>query len=405
MITTHSSLREPVSCQCDGDIVRVFVGGDTLYAAMGEDIASARRSIDLEAYILGNDAVGRAFVDALCERSRAGARVRVQLDAFGSLPLASSPLTRELRGAGVDLLWHQGWNWRQPSHVHRRNHRKLLVLDQERAHLGGFSLSEDSSQQMCGTRPLVTVKAPRKRDIMEGLGSIVVGFDFSDCSRVALGHAQRLASWAGAQVHPLHVVDTLIDEILDDAALATMQRGIHERLVKDARKKWDAFVKDNPEASRLSLDVNVAHRLVGIREQLNRHSADLLVLGAHGDRNPSVGLGTLASACVRSLPTDVLIVRDNYRDSFRTVVAGIDFSHTSRLALEGLSLLWLPLRCLGVCGAGQRRSRCSRHPRPEQPARRRAGQYSGVDTARQCLRHPRCEAALIHMGNHVVVCS
>lgn len=174
---------------------------------------------------------------------------------------------------------------------------------------------------------------------MEDMASIVVGLDFSNCSRVALDHAQRLASWAGAQVHPVHIVDTMIDEMLDDASRTPMQRGICAGLVEDARKKWDAFIKSTPEASRLHLEVKVAHRLVGIREQLNRHSADLLVLGAYGDRKPSVGMGTLASACVRSLPTDVLIVRDNYRDPFRTVVAGIDFSPTSRLALERASLI------------------------------------------------------------------
>jgi nucleotide-binding universal stress UspA family protein len=174
---------------------------------------------------------------------------------------------------------------------------------------------------------------------MKGLASIVVGLDFSKCSRVALAHAQRMASWAGAQVHPVHVVDTPIDEIREDAALTAMQRGIHAGLVEDAGKRWDSFVEGIPEASKLQLAVCVAHRLVGIREQLDLHSADLLVLGAYGDERPSVGMGTLASTCVRSVQTDVLIVRDSHHDPFRTVVAGIDFSSTSRRALEVAALI------------------------------------------------------------------
>jgi nucleotide-binding universal stress UspA family protein len=174
---------------------------------------------------------------------------------------------------------------------------------------------------------------------MKGLESIVVGLDFSECSRAAFAHAQRVAGWAGAQVHPVHVVDTLIDEIREDAALDEMQRGIHAGLIRDARKRWDSFVEGLPEASRLHLEVSVAHRLVGIRHQLDRHSADLLVLGAYGDERPKVGMGTLASACVRSVQTDVLIVRDTYRGPFRTVVAGIDFSSTSRRALEMAALI------------------------------------------------------------------
>lgn len=174
---------------------------------------------------------------------------------------------------------------------------------------------------------------------MKGLASIVVGLDFSECSRVALAHAQRVASWAGARVHPVHVVDTPIDEIREDSALSELQRGIHAGLVKDARKRWDSFVEGIPAASGLHLDVSVAHRLTGIRQQLELHSADLLVLGAYGDERPSVGIGTLTSTCVRSVPTDVLIVRDSYRDPFRTVVAGIDFSSTSRRALEIAALI------------------------------------------------------------------
>jgi hypothetical protein len=150
MARVPSSMQEPAICQCEGDSVQVFVEGDTLYSAMQTDIAAARRDIDLEAYILGDDAVGRAIVAALCERSKAGVRVRVGLDAFGSLPLANSPLTRELRDAGVRVRWHRGWSWRHPLHFHRRNHRKLLVLDQQCAYLGGFNLRADSSQQVSG---------------------------------------------------------------------------------------------------------------------------------------------------------------------------------------------------------------------------------------------------------------
>ena len=143
-------MQETAICQCEGDTVQVFVEGDTLYDAMRGDIAAARQAIDLEAYILGDDVVGRAFVTALCERATAGVRVRVGLDAFGSLPLANSALTRELRDAGVSLRWHQGWTWRRPWRIHRRNHRKLLVIDGRCAYLGGFNLHAKSSQRATG---------------------------------------------------------------------------------------------------------------------------------------------------------------------------------------------------------------------------------------------------------------
>src|SRR5581483_8802287 len=52
---------------------------------MLERIAAARRSVHLENYIVRDDATGRRFAAALAERARAGVRVRVLYDAFGSL--------------------------------------------------------------------------------------------------------------------------------------------------------------------------------------------------------------------------------------------------------------------------------------------------------------------------------
>ena len=108
MDRVQANLQESAVCQCDSDSVQVFVEGDTLYDAMRMDIATARHWVDLEAYILGADAVGHAIVTALCERATEGVRVRVGLDAFGSLPLANSALTKALRDAGVILRWHHG---------------------------------------------------------------------------------------------------------------------------------------------------------------------------------------------------------------------------------------------------------------------------------------------------------
>ena len=56
-------------------------------------------------------------------------------------------------------------------------------------------------------------------------------------------------------------------------------------------------------------------------------------MGAFGDRRPEVGIGTVASACVRKSMTDVLLVRDTQPGAFTTVVAAVDFSETSARAL------------------------------------------------------------------------
>lgn len=174
---------------------------------------------------------------------------------------------------------------------------------------------------------------------MTGLKSIVVGIDFSECSRVALEHAQRIASWSNAALHVAHVVDTYVDPFGSESQVTGLRQEIHAGLVDDARNRWKAFARALPDAGDLPLDISVGSRLGSIREQLALHEADLLVLGAFGATQPHVGLGTLASGCIRAVPTDVLLVRDNHRTPFRSVVVGIDFSANCRPALEAAVLV------------------------------------------------------------------
>jgi nucleotide-binding universal stress UspA family protein len=168
--------------------------------------------------------------------------------------------------------------------------------------------------------------------------SIVVGIDFSDSSWVALGHAARIARWSGAGLHAAHVVDTG-DYPNPEAPLTELQRGIRAGLQDEAQLRWSAFARGAVDTDELPLDVSFDSRFGGIYQYVLNRDADLLVLGAVGHTRPNVGLGTLASGCIRSVPADVLVVRDDFQGPFRTVVVGVDFSETSRRALEAAAML------------------------------------------------------------------
>lgn len=173
---------------------------------------------------------------------------------------------------------------------------------------------------------------------MRKLGSIVVGIDFSDTSWVALGHATRIARWSGAGLHAVHVVDTGGDP--DPAVPMTeLQRGIRAGLQEEGRLRWPAFARGAADADELALEVTCGSRFSALLQHVVDRRADLLVLGAVGQTRPNVGLGTLASACIRGVPADVLVVRDDFQGPFRTVVVGVDFSETSRRALEAAAML------------------------------------------------------------------
>lgn len=130
----------------------VYTEGDELYRSMLSTIQSARRSISLETYTYADDAVGRRFSRALAERAESGVRVRLLVDAFGSLGCFSRRAEKELRTAGAQVRRFHRWQWRDPLRYNRRDHRKLLVVDRHHAFLGGFNIHEQSSRVHSGSQ-------------------------------------------------------------------------------------------------------------------------------------------------------------------------------------------------------------------------------------------------------------
>lgn len=132
--------------------LRRFIEGDALYAAMIADIRSARSRVRMETYIYASDEVGQAFAQALIERAQAGCKVHLRIDAFGSFDTMSAALAAELTAGGVLLERCRRWKWRRPFDIHRRNHRKLLVVDQRCCYLGGFNLHRQASRKYFGDK-------------------------------------------------------------------------------------------------------------------------------------------------------------------------------------------------------------------------------------------------------------
>ncbi|ACY14591.1 phospholipase D/Transphosphatidylase [Haliangium ochraceum DSM 14365] len=125
-----------------GNQVRVLRGGEEAYPAMLSAISHARRSVCLETYILVVDAVGQRFADLLCERAQAGVAVRLIYDAIGCLGIPASYLER-LRSAGVEIVeYHPILPWKARFVLSRRDHRKILVVDDEIAFTGGINISD-----------------------------------------------------------------------------------------------------------------------------------------------------------------------------------------------------------------------------------------------------------------------
>lgn len=120
--------------------VALLSGAAEFYEAELEAIAQARRSVHLEAYIFLDSAIARRFLDALTERARQGVRVRLIIDAWGSMRLPDRYFSG-LREAGGEVCWYQPFRWHTLKRYNNRTHRELIVIDGRAAFIGGAGIA------------------------------------------------------------------------------------------------------------------------------------------------------------------------------------------------------------------------------------------------------------------------
>lgn len=101
-------------------------------------IDRAQKSIFIEMYIFLDDThQTHDFLGKLKEKARAGLKVVIIADAYGSISLKSVSVT-ELKAAGVEFIFFSRWL--------RRTHRKLVIIDEEIAFFGGVNIENKIRQ-------------------------------------------------------------------------------------------------------------------------------------------------------------------------------------------------------------------------------------------------------------------
>lgn len=98
---------------------------------MLEAIHGARKSIFLESFILTDDEVTHHFFQTLKEKAEAGVKIKIIIDQVGHFWYGSVN-KKELEKAGAEILFFNRWLY--------RSHRKVLIVDEEAAFLGGVNI-------------------------------------------------------------------------------------------------------------------------------------------------------------------------------------------------------------------------------------------------------------------------
>ncbi|MGY0070310.1 phospholipase D-like domain-containing protein [Streptomyces sp. QTS137] len=126
----------------EGNALVPLRNGDEIFGAMLDAIRGAEHTVDMMTFVYWRGDIAHKFAEALAERARAGVRVRLMLDGFGSRPIEKDQLDL-MDEAGVHVAW-----FRQPLHLspfkqNHRCHRKVLVVDEATAFTGGVGIAEE----------------------------------------------------------------------------------------------------------------------------------------------------------------------------------------------------------------------------------------------------------------------
>lgn len=121
--------------------VKLYDDNLELYSSQLEDIKNAKEYVYLEVFRFNNDAMGQRFVMALASKAMQGVKVKVLVDAWGTKQemIFFKPIIDA--GGEVRVFQKLYFTFNFISNNHRRNHRKLLVIDNKITYIGSSNIS------------------------------------------------------------------------------------------------------------------------------------------------------------------------------------------------------------------------------------------------------------------------
>ncbi|PKM34566.1 MAG: cardiolipin synthase B [Gammaproteobacteria bacterium HGW-Gammaproteobacteria-12] len=125
-----------------GNRFELLLDGSVFFPRMLAAIDGARQQVEIELYLIEDGRCSERLVDALCRAAERGVAVRGLFDAYGAAGLGAA-LRERMQVAGVQLRWYNPVRWRRGMRNFHRDHRKLLLVDQCLAYVGGTGSTDE----------------------------------------------------------------------------------------------------------------------------------------------------------------------------------------------------------------------------------------------------------------------
>ncbi len=133
--------------QQDTDILKsheVFSDPLKFYTRLLADIQLAKKTICIEIYKFIEDSIGIKFRDALAKKCKQGVKVKLLIDSWGAG--VSDTFFDELTQNGGQVRYFKKLKYTFDAFTkhHRRNHRKIIIIDDTIAYIGSANINDYS---------------------------------------------------------------------------------------------------------------------------------------------------------------------------------------------------------------------------------------------------------------------
>ncbi|MDX6530344.1 MAG: cardiolipin synthase [Blastocatellia bacterium] len=267
-------------------MIDLLVNYNEFWKRLSEDLASAQRSVFVQTFAFEGDAVGKQLSAALL--SSTAKDKRVLADSFTRMVLSdrfryspanffdeelrheareTAAMMSELRGAGVGIRFTNPYGL-SPRRILSRNHKKLIVLDDKTAYIGGINFSEHNASwhDMMLRIEDETVARFLREDFLatwDGRDRVAQRqFDgleiFTADGRANRAAFQRVLDLIDGAAQSIFVESPYITFPFYDRLRAATRRGIAVKIVTPEQNNWRFFANyARLESARSEIDLRL----------------------------------------------------------------------------------------------------------------------------------------------------
>lgn len=125
--------------------IDIFTDGNSTFEQIKKDIKNAKKCIYILSYIFADDIIGNEIKKLLKEKAKKGLEIIILYDSFGSKK-TNRHFFKELKDYGVKILEFfppmLSLKFLQLD-INYRNHRKIIIIDNCMAYIGGLNIRDD----------------------------------------------------------------------------------------------------------------------------------------------------------------------------------------------------------------------------------------------------------------------